>query len=58
VLEVGIDRQRPAIGFERVLVVAEFLEDEAEPEPRADLWRAGAVMALLEATGVVAKLQG
>src|SRR5580704_4133831 len=39
VLEVGIDRQRPAIGFERVLVVTEFLHDETEPGPRAEMAR-------------------
>src|SRR5580692_7080099 len=33
VLEVRIDHQRLAVGFERVLVVADVLQDEAEARP-------------------------
>src|SRR4029077_14866082 len=39
VLEVGVDRQRLAVGFERVLVVADVLQDEAEARQRAEMAR-------------------
>src|ERR1700688_228155 len=32
-LEVRVDRQRLAVGFERVLVAADVLQDEAEARP-------------------------
>src|SRR5580704_247733 len=39
VLEMRVDRQRFAIGFERVLVVADVLQDEAEARPGAEVAR-------------------
>ena len=39
VLEVRIDRQRPAIGFERVFVVADLLQDETEAGQCAEMAR-------------------
>src|SRR5580704_835670 len=39
VLEVRIDRQRLAVGFEGVLVVADVLQDEAEARPGAEVAR-------------------
>ena len=39
VLEMRVDRQRLAVGFERVLVVADVLQDEAEARPRAEVAR-------------------
>src|ERR1700682_62785 len=39
VLEMWVDRQRLAVGFERVLVVANVLQDEAKARPRAEVAR-------------------
>src|SRR5580698_9758775 len=39
VLEMRVDRQRLAVGFERVLVVADVLQDEAEARPRGEVAR-------------------
>src|SRR5580704_4257974 len=39
VLEMRVDHQRLAVGFERVLVVADVLQDEAEARPRAEVAR-------------------
>src|SRR6202140_4679238 len=38
-LEARIDRQRLAVGFERVLVVADVLQDETEARPGAEVAR-------------------
>src|SRR5580700_1618317 len=39
VLEMRIDRQRLAVGFERVLVVADVLQDEAKARPGTEVTR-------------------
>src|SRR5215472_5355117 len=39
VLEVRIDGERAAVGFERVLVVAELLQDQTEAGQRAEMTR-------------------
>ena len=39
VVEVGIDGERLAVGFERVLVVADVLQDQAKAGQRAEMAR-------------------
>src|SRR5947207_10988421 len=37
IAQVGIDRERRLVGFQRVLIVADVLEDQAEPGERAEV---------------------
>ena len=39
IAQVRIDRERRLVGFQRVLIVADVLEDQAEPGERAEVAR-------------------